>query len=108
MSPVELLRAAAAKVRERADNASAGPWRALADPQDGGYPLTAVGVWSAEEAFVFECHDTMRVDAKWIALMHPGVAEHLAALLELQAERGPTFAATELARVLLGVPNDAR
>jgi hypothetical protein len=64
MTEAEELRAAAAKLRETAANASPGPWSA----QD----------------FAFR-HGL--ADAAWIALMDPAVAEPLAAWLEETARQ---------------------
>ena len=114
MSPVETLRAAAALLREHGEAAvTEAPWRVVID--ESAEDDTAVGVWSPEEMFVFEDSDTMRVDAEWIALVHPGVAEPWAAmfdrfawLLKFDADlihRVGTEEVLAVARVLLGVPD---
>lgn len=77
MSPVELLRAAAAELRATAAGASEGPWET---GEDGlvwtQKPIPGDPVSGSTEP----------EDAAWIALMHPGLAEPLAALLDRQAD----------------------
>lgn len=82
----ETLRAAAVRLREVAGEATPGPWQ--------------VGrAWPAdvctEEEMVFgsgfgpdvDLFDVEQRNARWIALMHPGIAEPLALLLTAIAEQ---------------------
>jgi hypothetical protein len=102
-------------LREFGEAATPGPWRTHDAHlgNTGGYAATVLTGKPGSGDLVawlptfsgspWDRERNVWNDAAWIALVHPGIAQHLAALLELQAERGPTFAASELARVLLGV-----
>ena len=84
LSPVETLRAAAARLRALATNATPGPWeREWAFSTHFVVPSTAGNV-AADNVSRLKRHQ--RGDAEWIALMHPGVAEPLADWLEREAE----------------------
>lgn len=88
MNPAEELRAAAAKIRARAEDATEGPWR-VDHPE---YPekiyggshehigVVAGSRWGGE-ANVFDNND----DAYHIALWHPGIAELVARILDAAA-----------------------
>ena len=84
MSPAETLRAAAAKVRDTASNATPGPWEC---DGIGDYGWTVRDV-SPFGTFAIETEDSEQgqADAEWIALMSPAVAEPLAAHLERLAD----------------------
>lgn len=74
MSAVNELRAAAAKLREAKEQTSSlGPWR---------NHQMSVHAEDRPIAMAYQCY----ADAAWIALMHPGLAEPLAAWLEEAAE----------------------
>lgn len=99
MTPVEELRAAAAKLRKRGGEATPGPWDrplniryknvvAAAKPDDeqgkylDGRPeqvgVVMLNTWS-DGTFMRKRGGR---DLEWIALAHPGLAEPLAAWLE--------------------------
>ncbi len=86
MTPADELRAAATLLRERAAKATSGPWADL--PYLGG----DVYIKEADGSYRFIAqtarHDDafQPDDACWIATMHPGLAEPLAAWLEVEAE----------------------
>lgn len=112
MSPVELLRAAAARLRETAEGTTTPPW--YEDSIDGVYAYGAPG---EDCPSVFTDGRVRYQDVCWIVLVHPGLAEPLAALLEealpyARLPRWETFPvavrAVALARVLLGVVPDGR
>lgn len=63
MTPAELLREAANRIERRAQNATGGPW----------FKMDNTVYWTDS-------------DANWIALMHPGTAGPLAALLRAEAD----------------------
>ncbi|GII84562.1 hypothetical protein Ssi03_25520 [Sphaerisporangium siamense] len=97
MTPAEELRAAAARLRERAEQATPGPWSVGNDDVIGlGIEQTGRGsfTYDAQIARVLEDYErdeenygnrelgTTEGDARWMALVHPGLAEPLAAWLE--------------------------
>ena len=73
LTPAEELRAAAARLREKAKVATAGPWKSYSGRVDSSRGTVAVA---------FDGY----YDSEWIATMHPDVAEPLAVLLEEAAE----------------------
>lgn len=81
-TPADELRAAAALLRERATNATPGPW---SQTGIGDYGWT---VSSPTGALVdTDDSDQGRADADFIALMHPGVGAALADWLDAVADR---------------------
>lgn len=106
LSPVETLRAAAAKLRETATGTSVPPW--YEDGQEGVYAYGAPGEPCPQ---VFRDRRVRYQDVLWIELVHPGVAEPLAALFEFEVHQHDAFGFAigdrflALARVLLGVPD---
>jgi hypothetical protein len=103
-TPAETLRAAAQGLREAAHSAIPGPWAADPDELGRGYD-----VWQIDGPHL--AFGLRRPDAEWIALTHPGLAEPLAAWLEMEAHmwdlrgnsaEGNTFHALAVARVVLG------
>jgi hypothetical protein len=72
----DLLRRAAAKLREHANAASEGPWEA-----DG------VDIWAGTASDVWAGEADERANASYAALMHPPVALALADWLDATAER---------------------
>jgi hypothetical protein len=123
-TPAEQLREAAQMLRDTASDATRGPWvhhrtitrddendfawtvcRTICDGGSGGCEpdcgadVLTTGAEGCEEDNVTEA------DASWIALVHPGLAEPLAAWLESAANRAPTevtYRALAVARVLNG------
>ena len=85
MSPSETLRAAATLIRETASTATpGGKWVTCASMSGSGLmDVIAGGSYAAQE-----CTPEA---AAWIALMHPGLAEHLAAVLEDHATDHGTY-----------------
>jgi putative intracellular protease/amidase len=81
-SPAAELRAAAQLLRERAAATTAGDWRAMPDVLIGGWAVAASP--TSDEGPYFGTF-IGEGDARWIALMHPGVGEPLADWLERQA-----------------------
>lgn len=98
--PADLLRRAAAELREAAAKATPGPWRT----HDTYLPLgghTATVLTARQDLNASELVAWLPTmsnepwtdgrnawnNAAWIALMHPGVAEPLAALLEAIADQ---------------------
>jgi hypothetical protein len=87
-NPAAQLRAAAQLLRERATAATPGPWQARGDYSDAIYSDTSEGIvdviaggkWGGEASVFDNEHD-----ATWIAMMHPGVGEPLAAWLDATA-----------------------
>jgi hypothetical protein len=69
VTPAEELRAAAAKLRETAKKATRGPWTSYSGRVDSHAGTIGIAL-------------NGYTDSEWIALMHPGRAEQLAALLE--------------------------
>jgi len=84
--PATRLREAAAKIRTLLANPQlvAGPWLSL----DGGDRLLRNQPGDEDQAPIYVVNEPMgnSVNAAWIALMHPGVGEALARLLETEAE----------------------
>ncbi len=86
-SPAVVLRTAAARVRETARGATRGPWAAEESREHGFRVGTSDGQeWVAWTGAYDDEPDPSRADAAWIALMHPGLAEPLAAWLEETAD----------------------
>jgi hypothetical protein len=83
----DLLRRAAAKLREHTKAALPGPWEAIESS-----PEEAPGVWLARHADVGVDVDRDG-DARYIALMHPPVALALADWLDETANHITEFAA---------------
>lgn len=98
-TPAELLRSAAALLRERAAKATPSPWNycridghgdtperaeVFAGPIDGyGYLAGSVASWAEED------EDGQRLsheDGAWLEAVHPGLGEPLAAWLEQAAD----------------------
>lgn len=87
VKPAAELRAAAAKLRETAEQATAGPWQVRGGNQvssnvvtlDGSVVIDGGAHQSAKKAVVFGA--ALHADAAWIALAHPGLAKPLAAWL---------------------------
>ncbi|WP_405149522.1 hypothetical protein OG589_14810 [Sphaerisporangium sp. NBC_01403] len=106
MSTVEELRAAAAKVRAKAENAES------ASTGDLPWVPTGTGDVITDEQSLTVVQDAGVFDAEWIALVHPGLAEPLALWLEAEAHmcevrpgnsaEGHTFHALKVARVING------
>lgn len=73
--PAEQLRAAAQRLRELAGAATPGPWTYVPSSRGGWYvdPQTVASVGR-------------KVEAAYIAAMHPGVAQALAELLDAVAK----------------------
>ncbi|MGW4973187.1 hypothetical protein ACWEP3_25145 [Streptomyces albidoflavus] len=118
MTAAEELRAAADRLRELADAAHGSPWAAVKVPQH----RQNLAAWMVESdrpdddgnTGVADCY-WGAADAQYIAAMHPGVGNALAAWLEaeaaqpLTAQHGPrctpdctTTAALAVARQILG------
>lgn len=116
MTPAEELRAAAARLRETAKGAPRGPWEFVENLYWGRDAIVnpeAMG-W---DALVLSVHDLGETPvARWAALVHPGLAEPLADLLEFlsgcieyDAKRGRSGTMREeyalaVARVINGGP----
>lgn len=114
MTPADELRAAAAKLRERAKAATAGEWTVVRDDVGGGKFCT--GVWAqmglVGGQYVTEEMHSREADAAWIALMGPDKAESLAAWLDEDAREietvqdvvdiNPNWPALVFARAVLG------
>ncbi|WP_030506421.1 hypothetical protein [Microbispora rosea] len=88
-NPVEELRAAANKLRETAKNATPGRWTSEHQSWAGdnavlSYATNGHAVAVCGEEIAGADHPAS-ADAAWIALMHPGLAEPLAAWLEESA-----------------------
>ena len=87
MTPVEELRAAAAKIREMVRGTTATPWVACWDAQIGGAAVSQHEHIQADGGSEYPLADLVKdADAKWIALMGPDKAYPIAALLEHYAE----------------------
>lgn len=89
MTPVEELRAAAAKLRQMAANASPGPWSAGSEADGTFYHRYGERGWlvtGPAGSPEMEDSETGKADASWIALMGPKAAGPIAALLEHYAE----------------------
>lgn len=104
-SPAETLRAAATLIRDTASNATPGPWEDTPDAlwiggQVWGYRILKDGN--------FPVGDGGAPDPAWIALMHPKVAEPLAAWLEHAARdlEAAEFAAAKWADAEQLKPSD--
>ena len=84
MSPAATLRDAAKVLRDTASNATPGPWKTKGVGDFGWLVVDAdpAGRFSVET----EDNEHGRADAAWIALAHPGLAEPLAAWLEIAAD----------------------
>lgn len=96
----DLLRRAAAKLRETAELALPAPWTVIPVPGDRGYDVTAFPSLS-----VYVAQDLSEYDAEWIALMGPALAEPLAEWLESVAAEGRASRRTgpmAVARAILG------
>jgi hypothetical protein len=106
----DLLRRAAAKLREHAEAATPGPWK-----KDSGEIYGPYGVWIGETLRVDDPNGT-EADSDYIALLHPPVALALADLLETAAgyaEVKPHYGdwpllnwATAVARAILREPEE--
>jgi hypothetical protein len=102
VTAAETLRAAAAKLRETASKATAGPWTAQEVP-DEVYVEIMAGTEVAVAHAVCEhpAAPGTAADAEWIALMSPDKAEPIAVLLEAAArsreaaERSAAFVSDE-------------
>lgn len=75
--PVEVLRAAAALLRERAGAVSGGPWHFAVSEVGDGYCVHDGGFELA--------HGMERPEAAYVAALHPGVAVLLADVLDEEA-----------------------
>lgn len=91
-TPADLIRRAAAMVRERATAATPGPWTAHLLPADEHHRHPAHWVKAeypdgaaVSSEVVADC-PWRQADADWIATMHPGVGPALAAWLEQAAD----------------------
>lgn len=113
MTPAETLRAAAKLLREIAKNAAPGPWGVEYENSKSLSVLSYSG--QAFVAFIgVEDAPGVRGDAAWISLVHPGLAEPLAAWLDATAEQysrsgcEPAMAdrALAVARTVLDQPAD--
>lgn len=119
--PAALLRRGAAKVRELAAEASAGPWRNLGSHEEvPGFPSWEIrngrdGMDEHAVAFTFALSPHQSADAAWITALSPALSEPLAALLDDAARWAPQTTtranaetpidlAVNLARALLGEP----
>ncbi len=107
MTPAEELRAAAAKLREKAKAARPFPWRSAGTGDVVVDLPPSHPDYATSKDCVTVLADGNIDDAEWVALMHPGLAEPLAALLEYlasQSERWPVnlTAALGVARVING------
>lgn len=80
MTLAEELRAAATKLRETAATAHPAPWRPEIDELGRG-----VDVRDGQDAHI--AFGLTMADAGWLALVHPGLAEPLAAWLESAARK---------------------
>lgn len=91
MSPAEELRAAAKRLRERAEAATAGPWTAQVMGSEG-YLVSRVHGTIRERGrsrvgrFGCKDWDGDRADAEYVASMHPPVALAVAEWLDRNAE----------------------
>lgn len=89
MNPIEELRAAAAEMRKRAEDAPAGTWYATGGPDDTAH------VWSTTTSLIpghvaqIDSDNADRDDAtaRHMAAWHPAVALAVADLLEQEAGR---------------------
>jgi hypothetical protein len=110
----DLLRRAAAKLREHAEAATPGPWNA--DPSEI-YGET-IATWVAE-SLNGNLPDAGEANSRYIALMHPPVALALADLLDYSArwfeaaekdgyeyDEGEALPIIALARAVLREPED--
>ena len=104
----DLLRRAAARIRETAQAATEGPWAIWDDLSDHGYVTVgdAQGVLTDERPFTEECNPVAHVyaqeDADHIALWHPGVALVVADWLDCEAQYPPFHHALSVACTVLG------
>lgn len=73
--PAEIVRAAAVRLRKMARAAHAAPWAPDEDETGRGWDLR-----SGDDAHL--AFGLTHADAHWSALVHPGLAEPLAALLD--------------------------
>lgn len=123
MTPAEELRAAAAKVREYAKGTTEGPWHhhdthlhhgghtatVFARPGGGEWAFSLVAWLPSSSHEPWSDHPCW-MNSRWIALAHPGLAEHLAPLLDLFAamyevglvDAAGSIAALNLARDING------
>lgn len=89
----DLLRKAAAKLRDAAEHATDGPWYVVGPPWNdqtpyvvAGHPDPDVGIFLADpEHPTMSRRGTEGADAAWIALASPALAEPLAGWLEEEA-----------------------
>jgi hypothetical protein len=90
MSGAEKLRAAAARMRAAAEDATKGPWRRAADDDLGSaYPPNFIANWSGEHlqgVAAFGDGDQADRDSRWTCLAHPGLAGPLPDLLDAIAD----------------------
>jgi hypothetical protein len=77
----DLLRRAAAKLRDTVDMTLPAPWTVIPLPGDRGYDVAA---FPSQRVFVAQ--DLSESDAEWIALMDPAMAGPLAEWLDFAAE----------------------
>jgi hypothetical protein len=108
----DLLRKAAAKLRDTAAAATPGPWDRAADTDYAShYGANFIANWEGEYLrFVTTAGDGDGAarDAAWITLVHPGLAEPLAAWLSSIGEtwvfqrQSARQQAVAIARVILG------
>lgn len=78
LTPAATLRAAATLIRETASKATPGPWMVSRIPGIG----RTVNDPTARLSIAVGTGWVSGADGEWIALMHPGLAEHLAAWLD--------------------------
>lgn len=100
----DVLRQAAALMRERAEGATPGPWwQSGAWFDDDGTPMPMVGYGSTGADWVARTRDWSKGDAKHIALWHPAVALAVADWLDYEASwSAPPTHALAVARAYLG------
>ena len=99
MDPAKTMAAAAHRLRELAEAAGSGPWKAIPDVMIGGW---AVAHESADAGGPYLADFTRAEHAYWIAMMHPGVGLALADWLdatagEMTAANGTEYAYSEFA-----------
>ena len=79
-----VLRQAAAALRERADDATPGPWSSGGNAVRVGREAIALTYTPFDRA---TDHDQKRKDAAYIAAVHPWIGQEIAVLLDQIAER---------------------
>lgn len=92
--PVGELRTAATKLRKTAAQATDGPWYTVGPPWNdhipyviAGHPDPHCGTYVADPGHLTaDPRGNEAADAEWMALVHPGLAEPLAAWLEQAAD----------------------